>query len=103
MGVQGERPGLGDEPAHSADLGDELHDGVLANDGVVEDGGVECSTGPPGQGPALVDHLAHHLEDALGPLAGPQLVAPQREHGRVKAPVVGGRPQATFQAMFVRS
>ena len=93
MGRQHERPGRGNDPPHPADLGDELHEGVLADHGVVEDGRVEGAAVLAGDGAGLGDDRTHGVEDALGRLTRPELVAPQGEHGRMEARIVQREPR----------
>ena len=86
------RPELGDEAAHPADLGDQYGHGVLALDGIVEDGGVQRPAGLGGDHPRGLDHRAHRVEDALGAIGGPQLVAPQDQHRGMERLVGQGQP-----------
>ena len=47
--------------------------------------------------------VADGVEDPLRPVAGPQLVAPQRQHRRMEPLVVSASPAATFQRRSVRN
>ena len=90
--ASGDEGRLGHQPAHLADRRDELGDGVLGGDGVVEDGRVE--------GPAVLarkhaggfDHGADGVEDPLWALRAAQAGAPVGEDGEVEARIVEGEP-----------
>ena len=58
----------GDDPAHPADGGDQLGDGVLGGHGVVEQRRVEGPSGLSLQHPGGIDDRAHGVEDPLGVL-----------------------------------
>jgi hypothetical protein len=45
VGHEGDLAGAGDGPAHAPDRGDDLGDGVLGRDGVVEQRRVQCPAG----------------------------------------------------------
>jgi len=87
---QCQRLGLGHQPSDPADGRDELHDGVLGGDRVVEHGRVEHPAGLAGDHPGGVDDGPNRVEDPLGRLAGTQFAAPQGQHRRVEA-LVGER------------
>lgn len=88
------RATAGDEAADPADLGDELHDGVLTGDSVVEYSRVH----PGGSCPSERSWRRSprgRLEDPLRAIAGAQLVAPQREHRPMEALDRDPTPQIT--------
>ena len=88
------RSQLRHELADSADLIDQHRDGVLAGHRVIEDRRVECPTVPAGDDPSLGDHGADCVEDPLGRLRGPQLVAPQRQHRRMERLIGQRQPRS---------
>jgi hypothetical protein len=73
------------QPAHPADGRDQLRHRVLGRDRVVQQRGVQRPTLPTRQHPGRGDHLADRIEDPLGPLRGPQPVAPQHQDRRMEA------------------
>ena len=77
--------------ANPTDGRDELGDRVLGGNRVVEQGGVKCAASLPPQHPGRRDHLAHRLEDALGPRRAAQPGPPVGEDGRVEALVIQGK------------
>ena len=56
------------EPTHPTDRRDQLGDGVLGGDRVLQDRGVQHPPTPSLQDPGLLHHLADRLEDPPGPL-----------------------------------
>jgi len=80
--------GQGDEPADLSDLGDELGDGVLGRDGVVEEGRVKRPLVLSLEDAGLGDDVANRLEDPVRMLGLPQPRAPVGEDRVVKALVV---------------
>jgi len=85
------RAQLGDEAAYPGDLGHEHGDGVLAGHRVIQHGGVQCPAGLARDHPGFGDDGPHRVEDPLGSIRGPQLVAPQDEHRRVERLVCQGQ------------
>ena len=75
---------FGDELADPADLGGQHRDRVLAGHRVIQHRRVQRPPVLAGDDPTLGDHRPHRVEDPLRVVAGPQLVAPQRQHRRVE-------------------
>ena len=75
---------VGDELADPADLSGQHRDRVLAGDRVIQHRRVERPPVAAGDDTGLGDHRPHRLEDPVRVVAGPQLVAPQRQHRRVE-------------------
>lgn len=66
-------------------------DRVLGANRVVEQGGVKCAASLASQHPGGRDHLAHHLEDALGPRRAPQPGPSVGEDRGVEALIIQGQ------------
>ena len=73
-----------DNRGDPADGGDQLGDGVLGGDRVVEDGRIQRPAGPPLQNPGIGDDLFDSVEDAVRVLRGGQPPAPIGKHRRMK-------------------
>ena len=101
MGTDGDVGGPGDDPAHPADGGDQLGDGVLGGHGVVQESGVEGPAGLALQDAGGVDDRAHGVEDPLGVLGRPQSSPPVGEDRVVEALVVEGQPTGHLPANAV--
>jgi hypothetical protein len=71
-------------PADPADRRDQLGDGVLGGDRVVEHGGVQRPAGLPGQRCGLRDHRLNRTEDPVRPVRGSQPPPPIGQRRRVE-------------------
>jgi hypothetical protein len=84
--------GRPDQPADPADRCDQLGDGVLGGDRVLQDGGVQHPPTPTGEHPGGLHDLADRVEDPPWPGRGAQAVAPVHQHGGVESLVVQPQP-----------
>ena len=66
MGPKLDLAGRPDQAADPADRRDQLGDGVLGRDRVLQDGGVQHPPTPTPQHPGGLHHLADRLEDPPG-------------------------------------
>jgi hypothetical protein len=67
VGGQLDLAGRSHQPAHPTDRRDQLGDGVLGGDRILQDGGVQHPPIPSLEHPGRLHHLADGLEDAPGP------------------------------------
>lgn len=95
--------GAGNLADHRADRGDELGDGVLGGDRVVQHGGVQCPPVLALKDPGGFHHLAHGLKDPVRPHRARQTAAEVGQQRRIEGQIVqtepagGLPPQVTAQ------
>jgi hypothetical protein len=83
---------LPDQPADPADRRDQLGDGVLGGDRVLQDGGVQHPPPPTLEHPGRRHDLANRIKDPPGPRRRPKPVAPVHQHRGVEPLVVQPQP-----------
>jgi hypothetical protein len=92
VGGQLDLTGHSHQPADPADRRDQLGDGVLGGDRILQDRGVQHPPTPPLEHPGLLHDLTDRLEDPPGPRRRADAVAPVHQHRGVKPLVVQPQP-----------
>jgi hypothetical protein len=87
-------------PAHPADRGDQLGDGVLGGDRIGQDGGVHRPPPAASKDPGLLDHPLDRLVEPLRPLGAGQPSPPVDQRGGMEARVVQGHPDRDLPAQI---